>query len=244
MSQPIEGSGTPEQLWSAWGRLRTLPALALAGCSTALVVAPHPDDEVLGAGGVLVELRRRGCEISVLALTDGEASHPGAPIAPAALAARRAAESEHALRELLGGCPIDRLGLPDGDLGAHEIRIRRAVEQRLAPAAWCFAPLRQDGHPDHEAAARATARACAQRGARLIEYPIWMWHWSAPGDARVPWERARRARLTRAARARKSRAIAAFASQIAPISSGAAGQAILPPAVLERFLRPSEVLFT
>jgi hypothetical protein len=50
--------------------------------------------------------------------------------------------------------------------------------------------------------------------------------------------------LTRAARSRKARAIAAFSSQIAPISSGAAGQAILPPAVLARFLRPSEVLFT
>jgi LmbE family N-acetylglucosaminyl deacetylase len=244
MSQPIEGGGTPEDVWSSWGRLGALPALSLAGCSTALVVAPHPDDEVLGAGGVLVELRQRGCAISVLALTDGEASHPGAPVAPATLAARRAAESERAVRELLDGCPIDRLGLPDGDLAACEPEIRRAVEERLAPGAWCFAPLRQDGHPDHEAAARATALACERRGARLIEYPIWMWHWSAPGDPRIPWERARRARLTRAARSRKSRAIAAFASQIAPISSGAAGEAILPPAVLERFLRPTEVLFT
>jgi hypothetical protein len=71
-----------------------------------------------------------------------------------------------------------------------------------------------------------------------------MWHWSAPGDPRVPWERARRAQLAPAARSRKARAIAAFASQIAPISSGAAGAAILPPAVLARFLRSSEVLFT
>jgi LmbE family N-acetylglucosaminyl deacetylase len=244
MSQPIEGGGTPEDVWSSWGRLGRLPVLSLTGCSTALVVAPHPDDEVLGAGGVLVELRQRGCEISVLALTDGEASHPGAPVATETLAGRRAAESELAMRELLDGCPIDRLGLPDGDLGAHEPSIRRAVGERLAPGAWCFAPLRQDGHPDHEAAARATARACVKRGARLVEYPIWMWHWSAPGDPRIPWERARRARLSRAARSRKARAIAAFASQIAPISSGAAGQAILPPAVLARFLRPSEVLFT
>jgi LmbE family N-acetylglucosaminyl deacetylase len=244
MSQPIEGDGTPEAAWSSWPRLGTLPWLALGGCSTALVVAPHPDDEVLGAGGVLVELRRRGSEISVLAVTDGEASHPSAAVAPATLGARRAAESEAAMRELLDGCPIDRLGLPDGDLAAREPAIRCAVEERLAPGAWCFAPLRQDGHPDHEAAARATALACERRGARLVEYPIWMWHWSAPGDPRIPWERARRARLTADARSRKSRAIAAFASQIAPISSAAGGEAILPPSVLERFLRPAEVLFT
>jgi LmbE family N-acetylglucosaminyl deacetylase len=244
MSQPIEGAGTSEDVWSSWGELVMLPALSLDGCSSALVVAPHPDDEVLGAGGVLFELRQRGTAISVLALTDGEASHPHAPVAPATLAVRRAAESEVAMRELLDGCPIDRLGLPDGQLAAYAPVVEQAVEDRLAPGVWCFAPLRQDGHPDHEAAARATARACEQRGARLIEYPIWMWHWSAPGDPRIPWGRARRARLTDAARTRKARAIAAFTSQIAPISSAAGGEAILPPSVLERFQRPSEVLFT
>ena len=244
MSRLIEGAGTSEDVWRSWDRLRTLPRLSLDGCSAALVVAPHPDDEVLGAGGVLVALQRRGAEISVLSLTDGEASHPRAPVAPATLAARRARESAAALCELLDGCATDRLGLPDGSLEAHESAVEAAVGHRLAAGAWCFAPLRQDGHPDHEAATRATARACELRGARLVEYPIWMWHWSAPGDARVPWERARQARLTSAARVRKARAIAAFTSQIAPISSAPGGEAILPPPVLERFLRPAEVLFT
>jgi LmbE family N-acetylglucosaminyl deacetylase len=244
MTQPIEGAGTPEHIWSSWRQLASLPALSLEGCSTALVVAPHPDDEVLGAGGVLAELAQRGTAISVLALSDGEASHPAAPIAPSELAARRTAESEHAMRALLDGCQIIRLGLPDGALESCEAVIQEAVEKLLAPGAWCFAPLLQDGHPDHEAAARAAARACERSGARLLEYPIWMWHWSAPGDARIPWARARLARLTPVTRRRKAHAIAAFTSQIAPISNGTGGEAILPPALLERFLRPDEVLFT
>src|SRR5260221_1498443 len=27
-------------------------------------------------------------------------------------------------------------------------------------------------------------------GCRLVELPIWAWHWAEPGDTRVPWHRA------------------------------------------------------
>ena len=89
MSQPIEGDGTPEHAWLGWQTLRTLPELTPRR-RRVLVVAPHPDDEILAAGGLLVELAARGAEISVLALTDGEASHPRAAIDPGVLGPRRA----------------------------------------------------------------------------------------------------------------------------------------------------------
>jgi len=43
-----------------------------------LVVASHPDDEVLGCGGTLYNLKKKGAKISVLFLSDGESSrkHP------------------------------------------------------------------------------------------------------------------------------------------------------------------------
>jgi LmbE family N-acetylglucosaminyl deacetylase len=242
MSQPIEGDGTPERDWLTWQALRALPRLELAGRHV-LVVAPHPDDEVLGAGGLLVELAARGAEISVLALTDGEASHPRAAIDPRVLAARRADETRRALDALLGGCPVERLGLPDGGLERSESAVHEAIGGRLRPGTWCLAPLRQDGHPDHEAAGRAAARACADRAAVLVEYPVWVWHWSSPADGRVPWSRARSVPLSPGTRRRKAQAIRAFDSQIAPVEQGACGETILPPAVLRRFSRPSEVLF-
>jgi LmbE family N-acetylglucosaminyl deacetylase len=183
--------------------------------------------------------------LSVLALTDGEASHPYAPVEPSELGQRRARETERAMLELLGGdAPIARVQLPDGSLAMCEDAVEQEVEQRLTPGMWCFTPFRHDGHPDHEAATRATARACERRGARLVEYPIWMWHWTAPGVAGVPWDRARRVSLSPTTQMRKSCAIRAFSSQVAPISAGPGGEAILPPSVLEHFLRPYEVLFT
>lgn len=39
--------------------------------NSVLVLAPHQDDEVIGAGGLLCQLRDKGCEISVVFLTDG-----------------------------------------------------------------------------------------------------------------------------------------------------------------------------
>ena len=43
-----------------------------------LVVASHPDDEVLGCGGTLYNLKKKGAKISALFLSDGESSrkHP------------------------------------------------------------------------------------------------------------------------------------------------------------------------
>jgi LmbE family N-acetylglucosaminyl deacetylase len=243
VTQPIHGTGTGEQTWLTWRRLDAFPSLPLDACLTALVVAPHPDDEVLGVGGALCELRARGAAISVLALTNGEASHPAAVIDPLVLAECRVAESERALQVLVGGCSIERLGLPDGGLAGCEDEIREAAEARLDRGSWCFAPALEDGHPDHEAAARAARLACSRRRARLIEYPIWLWHWGAPRDPRIPWTRARRIDLSPAARERKSRAIGAYASQIAPLSGEPGGEAILPPSVLERFTRAAEVVF-
>ena len=240
----ISGRGTAERVWRSWDRLGGLPLLALEGCEQAVVVAPHPDDEVLGAGGTLAELAAGGATVAVLALTDGEASHPGASVAAGELARRRVAESADAATRLFGEPPaIERLALPDGKLDRYEDRIELALTDRLERGSWCFAPYRRDGHPDHEAAGRAASRACAHAGARLIEYPIWLWHWSTPDDRAISWERAVRVRLGSGAHSRKQDAISAFATQVAPLEEGPAGRAILPPHVLERFARLDEVLF-
>ena len=92
--------GTPECQWRQSGRLRRLAPLELARPRRAVVVAPHPDDEVLGAGGLVRVLAGSGTAVRILAVTDGEASHPGAP---ATLAARRREESRTALHRLGAG---------------------------------------------------------------------------------------------------------------------------------------------
>jgi len=75
----------------------------------------------------------------------------------------------------------------------------------------------------------------------LVEYPVWMGHWSFPGDIAVPWQRARMARLTAEALETKRQAARCFESQYAAPTPG--GDPVLPPEVLHRLLTVGEVAF-
>src|SRR5690242_503874 len=80
-----------------------------------LVIAPHPDDEVLGAGGLADATVRSGGDVRVVVVTDGEAG-PDATGARNLGAARRA-ETRRALVALGTGSDAARfLGYADGSL--------------------------------------------------------------------------------------------------------------------------------
>lgn len=243
MLRRIDGAGTPEEPWRTWLSTVDLPELDLDEVQAAgppLVVAPHPEDELLGLGGLLSLLGKA----ELVAVTDGEASHPGSTAVPRAMmVAMRQAETMQALRRLgLDSVRVHRLGLPDGAIA--ERALIQVLENLLTPGRWCFATWRGDGQADHETVGRAAAAACRTRGARLIEYPIWAWHWAEPGDPAVPWPLARQVPLTDETLRRKAEALALLRSQIAPLGPDPADAAALPPWVLVRFLRPYEVLLS
>jgi LmbE family N-acetylglucosaminyl deacetylase len=234
---PIDAPGTSEAEWRAWPGFGALPELAYGGWRSAVVIAAHPDDEVLGLGGLLALLAASGVRLRLVAVTDGEASHPGIADVPA-LVARRVGETASALAALgAGGVEIVRLGLPDTGLAEREGELARALERAASGFEVCLAPWEADVHSDHEAAGRAAASA----GLRPYFYPIWAWHWAGPGDARLPWERALRISLPPAVLARKRAAIGCFASQLEP--RGAGLEAVLPPGIVAHFTRDHEVLF-
>ncbi|MDM0109532.1 PIG-L deacetylase family protein [Variovorax sp. J22R24] len=246
--RPIRGQGTSERDWNAWPGLRQLraatPGQLVPYGARAVVVAPHPDDEVLSVGGLLAQLARGGTPICVIAVTDGTASHRGSADWPAdRLVRERPQESRNALRCL--GIHVEpmRLGMPDG--GLQELRCLLA--DRLLPmldrSDVIFTTWRQDGHPDHEATGHACAFAAARAGARLVEVPVWAWHWAAPGDGRLPWHRASRVGLDADALDRKRQAVQCFKSQLEPDASTGAGP-ILRSTTVERADRPFEVMFT
>lgn len=244
----VAGSGTPESAWEQWSLLDALPVLDVAPCSRAVVVAPHPDDESLAVGGLMACLLAAGSAVVLVTGTDGEASHPGSSVVtPEQLRSRRCAETDAALAALGGGLPGElahqRLRLPDGGLALHEAELTAALVPLLGPQDWCVAPLETDGHPDHDAGGRAALAACATTGARLLSYPLWVWHWARPQDTRVPWERAVRLPLDPEARRRKRAALACYPSQTEPLGPSPEDAAVVPPSDLAHFLRPDEVLF-
>jgi bacillithiol biosynthesis deacetylase BshB1 len=110
-----------------------------------LVIAPHPDDAELGAGGGILLLQSQGARVGVLDLTDGEPTPHGSPEI-------RRQETE-AATAVLGLSWRGNLGLPNRRL-EHTVdaRARLAGEIRRLRPRVLFAPYWDDSHPDHVAA--------------------------------------------------------------------------------------------
>jgi LmbE family N-acetylglucosaminyl deacetylase len=238
---PIDAPGTDERTWAAWSWLSTLPGsglAGLAGVTSAVVVAAHPDDEVLGAGGLTAVLAASRARLRLVAVTDGERSHRG-HATPAALARRRTAETADALRALgAQAAEVVRLQLPDSRLAAREKQLTAVLAPLVAGFDLCLAPWEHDLHPDHEVAGRAARQAAS---GPVYRYPVWMWHWAVPADSRVPWDRALRIPLPPRAASRKRAAIRCFASQVQDRGHGLGP--VLSPGMIAHFTRPVEVLF-
>jgi LmbE family N-acetylglucosaminyl deacetylase len=238
----IVGNGTTESEWAPWLAEPRWPRLDLASIAgrRVVVLAAHPDDEVLGVGGLMMALARAGHDIIVVWATDGEASHPGSvAMSPASLRKMRRQESRAALGRLaVMPSATYHLGLPDSALASARDRLSIALSRIVSAEDLLVAPWSQDGHPDHEALG---AEAC-RLSPLTWQYPIWMWHWATPNDDRVPWQRFRSTEV--ADLATKEAAISMFRSQIEPIGPASADAAVLPPEVLARFVRPHEWIIT
>jgi len=93
-----------------------------------VVLAAHPDDETLGAGGLMARAFSHGCRVTVVVATDGEASHPESPTRTAAsLGAARRHEVDRATRRLAPTRELTLLGLPDGSLSTHARSVVEAL---------------------------------------------------------------------------------------------------------------------
>jgi len=250
-TNPIVGQGTPLHLWQTSSRLAELTTISVAELvpegHRAVIIAPHPDDEVLGCGGLLQGLAALGRAMQLISVTDGSASHPGSRRWPVQrLSVVRPQESAQALHRL--GLPLHslkwlRAGFSDSQVEAREQQLTEFIQRYLKPTDVVFTTWREDGHCDHEAVGRASARAVQATGATLVELPVWTWHWATPEDSQVPWHRARKIPLTPAAVARKRHAMHAFASQLEG-DPQIGLPPVLAPYVLERLLQPFEVVFT
>jgi len=240
----IDGPGTDESCWARWLPDQGWPRWAPdPSWREVAVCAAHPDDEVLGAGGVLALLAAAGVAVHLVAVTDGEASHPGSTVlSPADLAALRAEETGRALAALGVAGRTTRLRLPDSALTEREGDVTAALAAAVAGADAVLSTWTGDAHPDHEVVGRAALAAARAAAVPVWQFPVWAWHWAEPGDPRVPWDRARLVRLPSAARAAKRTAVDCFASQVRPLGPAAADRAVLLPEVLAHFDRDVEVL--
>lgn len=156
------------------------------GLSDALIISPHPDDEVFGCGGLIARKKRLGAKVYLLMLTEGEAAHLTCCDTPAKEIGARRRELTLKAGEIvgLGQGDMTWLGLPDGKIPSRaEEGFTQAVEklvavlQKLKPGE-VYAPALFDCWPDHEQASQLVDAAIKGYGKPCIRYyyPVWMWH--------------------------------------------------------------------
>jgi LmbE family N-acetylglucosaminyl deacetylase len=143
------------------------PIVATPAFRRVLALAAHPDDEVVGCGGLLALSADAGAEVHVLFATDGEATI-GAALPAEEVARRRRAEAELSCR-VLGATP-HFLGQPDGGLGERAAELAAGIARLvddLRPDV-VLAPWEHDGHADHRVVA-----AAVPAGVEVWGYETW-----------------------------------------------------------------------
>lgn len=188
----------------------------LSGSGTVLVIAPHPDDEVLGTGGTIARLASEGRDVRVVVVTKG-----GPPLFTEDFIEQGRSEALEAHRILgvrdtvfLEGFPAALLDtIPQSTLNAG---VLDAID-RIAPE-FLFVPFPADLHVDHRRVAEAAlvaARPNRRHGIRAVfaYEALSETNWSPPGT--MPFEPNVFIDIGRHLEA-KCEAMACFASQLKP----------------------------
>lgn len=232
--------GTLEQTWADAAPWRSAPPLRLTA-DAVVVLAAHPDDETLGAGGLVARCHAVGIPVTVVVVTDGGASHPLLGD-ERDLPRERRSEAVEAVADLAPSAALVFLGFDDGRVDEQRADISERVNAVLSGfsdrAVLVAAPWWGDGHRDH----RVLGEIALDLGAPKVEvvgYPIWLWHWATP-DA-VDTSGWRVLHLTDAERTAKSGAIARHRTQVEPLSPLPGGEAIVHDGMRAHFLRDDEV---
>ena len=234
-------------------RMASLPFAdvgTIIGAAPVLILAPHPDDESLGCGGLIAQACAAGHEVHVAILTDGTMSHPNSRAFPASrLQALREAEATEALATL--GLPpgrtlflgyrdaaAPRWGKPLRDAGDRLAAVLRDRRVGTVIASW-----RHDPHCDHLAAHRIAARACRLAGARHLSYAVW--GWTLPPARVLPRTPVRGWRLdVTPSLAVKRRAIDCHRSQMTELIDDDPDGFTVPANLLDLCNRPFEAYLT
>lgn len=234
--------------------LDALRQLPLVDAETALhgrmliVIAPHPDDESLGVGGLIAAAAASGHQVKVVFLTDGEGSHVDSPTyPPKELARLRRSEAKAALGELgIDETSAEFVGLRDGGLADMPPSEAAVVVEMIAGFVTTETVIcvtaQTDQHPDHQAAYRLAKTAAAMTRSELWSYPVWTWTASSETTAT---KEPRGLRIDIDAHlVAKRNAIAAHRSQRGLVVKDARESFSLPAELLRAAEQPFEVVLT
>ena len=125
-----------------------------------LVVASHPDDEILGCGGTLYKLKKKGTKISALFLSDGESSRQSSKVKKLIFdrkkQALRAAKIIGIKNLIFGDFPDNQMDI------VPLLKIVKFIEKqiKIIKPDLIFTHFENDLNIDHQITSKAVITAC------------------------------------------------------------------------------------
>lgn len=207
-----------------------------------IIIAPHPEDEVLGCGGLITRMTASGSPPHIIVLTGGERSLGSeSGIKEVEIKKARRNLTRKALTEL--GLPMENLhefNLADGHIG-------ESTEEQLNEVRECIIGLNPDmllvphwgeGWPDHINVSKLFTKGLPNN-CEVWEYCVWMWYYNVWRG--LDWKNASVLRLTKEEQSLKNRAIDEYVLPLSPIGRPWSGD--LPPIFLKAARGPVELYF-
>ena len=191
-----------------------------------VIVAPHPDDEVIGCGGLIARLVAEGRTPHIVIMTGGEGSHNGCcSTSKEEITTARRGLTRKALAIL--GVPesnIHELDCPDGGIDNTRPQIERlqAILSRLKPDS-VFVPHWGEGWSDHVKTAQIVKELVA-KDTTIWEYCVWMWYYNVWRG--LDWKNAAVLSMTPSEHELKMKAMDAYIRPLAPCGNPWSG--VLP----------------
>ena len=181
-----------------------------------VIIAPHPDDEVIGCAGLIQALVERNTPPHVIILTGGEGSHRGC----CDISANEIIEARHQLTikaAITLGLPLANihcLHYPDGgvDFANAETEKLKELLEELSPKA-IFLPHNGEGWNDHTRVLGIVKELTKSSIVNIYEYSVWMWYYNVWN---LDYPNARILRMTPAQHKRKLQAIEQYVTPLAP----------------------------
>ncbi len=186
-----------------------------------VIVAPHPDDEVIGCGGLIARLISHGNPPHIIIMTGGEGSHNGCcnTSKDDIVNARR-----HLTRSALDilGMPdnyIHELNFQDGNINGNDTEVEslKLLITDINPQS-VFVPHWGEGWPDHINTAKLIRKIINSSSLltkpQVWEYCVWMWYYNVWRG--LDWKNCYKVAMDKEELNLKRKAMDAYISPLAP----------------------------
>lgn len=199
----------------------------------ALIIAPHPDDEVLGCSGLIQHMIENRKQVHVIILSGGGKSHQSCcRVNESTLIDSRRNLSRKAAEKL--GLPLSQLyflDYPDGNISFNKsetLRLQTLID-KISPDA-IFIPHKGEGWSDHIEAGNIVREIIRTKSTpiQLYEYCVWFWYYNVWN---IDWKNAFLLKMNQKEHQLKLKAIDTYTKPLAPCGKPWSG--VLPKLVVK-----------